>query len=101
MVSPMTRSPRARSKPATTELSTPPDMATAMVADSGIGGSKPAQVRYTLGQRFDQGLDLRGVVGAAERNAQAGAGLLARQADGEENMRRLAGAAGTCGSARD
>ena len=39
MVSPTTRRPRRWSKPATTELSTPPDIATAVVGDSLFAGS--------------------------------------------------------------
>ena len=45
MVRPTTVSPRACSMPATTELSTPPDMATAMVRMSGIRGRVLAGAR--------------------------------------------------------
>ena len=59
------------------------------------------EVRDALGDRVDQRVHLPGVIRAAERKAQAGAGLLACEADGGENMRRLGRAAGTGRAAGD
>src|SRR5579862_7124773 len=98
MVKPITRSPARCSNPATTELSTPPDMATAIV--SGIRRCQPSQMRDRIGDGIDQGVDLPGGIRAAKREAQARLGLLAREADRGEDVRRLLRAAGACRSTR-
>src|SRR5580658_6305844 len=88
MVSPTTFSPRARSIPATTELSTPPDIATAMVSApsgfSGIGWRQFAQMRYGFTHGLDQRVHLRRVVRTAERETDTRLGLFASQAWREE-----------------
>src|SRR5437016_7255077 len=97
MVSPTTFSPRARSIPATTELSTPPDMATAMVC-SGIGWRQLPQMRHGFSNRVDERVNLCLIVGTAERETDAGFGLLASKADGEEDGRGIGLTAGTSGT---
>src|SRR5579863_9379467 len=98
IVRPTTVSPRACSMPATTELSTPPDMATAMVGSGinggGLTGCEPAEMGDALNQSFHKRVHLGCVIRAAQRNAQAGAGLFAGEADGGKNVRGFAGAAG-------
>src|SRR5580658_41977 len=103
MVRPTTVSPRPCNMPATTELSTPPDMATAMVG-SGIGrgrlaGCESAEMRDAFGESVDKGVNLLGVIRAAKGNAKAGTSLFLGEADGSEDVRRLGCAAGASGAA--
>src|SRR5579872_7145431 len=98
MVSPMTRSPWRCSNPATTELSTPPDIATAMV--SGIRGRQLSEMRDGFGNGLDQRVHLLDGIAAAQRKTQARFGLLASETDGSQDMRRLLRAAGAGRAAR-
>jgi hypothetical protein len=75
MVSPITRSPRARNIPATTELSTPPDMATAIVL-SDIRGRNLSQVRNGLDKSAHQRIDLLHSIRPAQGKSDAGPCLL-------------------------
>src|SRR5690242_13719566 len=105
MVRPTMCSPRRCRSPATTELSTPPDMATAVVmgleSGTGIGWRQFAELGGGFGDGVDQGVDLFGRVRSAERESQAGAGAFARESNGEEDVRRLDCAAGAGGTAGD
>src|SRR5689334_3171507 len=112
MVNPITRSPRRCSMPATTELSTPPDIATAMppgcVPNSSTGsdmrglglsggdrsGSDLPQVRDGLSDRDDQRVHLLRVIPPAQRKTETGPRLLLRQSNRREDMRRLSRSAG-------
>src|SRR5690242_15960719 len=95
---PTTFSPWARSMPATTEESTPPDMATAIGLD--IRGRQLSEVRDRFDERVDQCVDFLFGVRAAERETNARAGLLAHETDGEEDVRWFGCAAGTSRAAR-
>src|SRR5439155_17772214 len=102
IVSPMMVRPSRASSPATVELSTPPLMATA-IGFSGMGGSQrgnPAQMSDRVRHRLDERVDLPGGVGPAEREANAGAGALGSQADGQQHVRGLDRAAGASRAAR-
>src|SRR5579871_5313251 len=111
MVRPTTRSPRLFNMPATTELSTPPDIATAVVrsadigsevmgSGTGVGRRQLAKLGGGLGHRADQRIHLLFIIGTAERESQAAARLAARQANREQNVRGLDGSARTGRTAR-
>src|SRR6185295_8694789 len=100
MVRPITFSPRARSIPATTELSTPPDMATAS-GRSGIGRRQLSQMRDGIDQSLNQSVHLLDGIGSAKGKAYARASLQAAQPHGQQNVRWLRRAAGTGRAARD
>ena len=87
MVRPMTVRPWRASSAATVELSTPPLMATAMGALRHRTGNPP-QMRDRRGQRLHQRVHLLGRVGAAQRNAQAGARALGGDPHGGQHVRR-------------
>src|ERR1700722_20044328 len=105
MVRPAMLWPSRLSSAATVELSTPPDMATAMRSDMlrrGLPGvlsddrwRYAAQVHDAGLDCLDQAIDLFFRVLWPQREAHAGAGFLRRQAHGEKNVRRLDGAART------
>src|SRR5579859_1538958 len=92
MVMPMTRSPARFSMPATTELSTPPDIATAMVC-SDISRRQLSESRNHLRYRVDQRVDLRCVIRAAQRKTHARPRLFPRESNGSQHMRGLRRAA--------
>src|SRR5579871_4203496 len=98
MVKPTTFSPRACNTPATTELSTPPDIATATLD---IRRSQSAQMRHGLANSVRKAVHLGFVVAAAQRNTNARSSLFLAQANRGENMRRLARAARTRRPARN
>src|SRR5579863_10278962 len=98
MVMPMTRSPARFSMPATTELSTPPDIATAMVC-SDIGRRQLSETSHYLNHRVDQRVDLLRRVRAAQRKTHARPGLFACESDSSQHMRGFGGAARTGRSA--
>src|SRR5258708_31629747 len=100
MVSPTICSPRCCSIPATTELSTPPDIATAMVR-SRIRGGHSAQCRDALDQRLGQCVHLYLIVRSAQRKAYARPSLLLGQAYGGEPIRQLLCAAPAARPARN
>src|SRR5579872_1235682 len=107
MVRPTTGRPWRWSMAATTELSTPPDIATAIGATA-FGGSGMyhdrgdfSQVRRGLCDSFDQRVNLLGRVVAAQRKSETPAGLRAREPNGQQDVRRLDGAARASGSAGD
>src|SRR5579864_4548439 len=94
MVRPTIRTPSRESSPATTELSTPPDMATAIVSfiGSGTGGisrRKLSQMRGTFGDGVNQSVHLFFGVRTAEGETQTGARPFPRQAHGQQYMRRF------------
>src|SRR5258708_296265 len=99
MVMPMTRSPARLRSPATTELSTPPDMATA-IDDSDIGGRQLSQTRDCLDHPHDNRFDLLNRIRPAQRDAYARPRLFAIEPDRCQHMRRLGGAARACRPAR-
>src|SRR5690242_17798568 len=104
MVRPTTLAPSCASSPATAELSTPPLMATAMRSRSGMrtsNGRYAPQMLHRFGNRFDQVFHLPGGVQAAQREAERAARAIGREADRQQHMRRLDGAARTGGAARD
>src|ERR1017187_2914820 len=88
MVNPTTVFPWRTSSAATVELSTPPDIATAMGAllesSSGMDGNA-AQVRHRGFERLCQPIHLGGGVGAAQRKTHAGAGAIRVEPDGGEH----------------
>ncbi len=100
----MTCSPSRCSKPATTELSTPPDIATAIVPfdveTSGIRRCPLSQMPHTLDDRLDQQIDLFNGVRPADGKSDARSRLLLCQSDCAQYVRRLSRAAGACRSAR-
>src|SRR5260370_21209419 len=100
MVMPMTCSPSRRSSPATTELSTPPDMATAMVF-SGIGRRQLSQASHHRNPGVDQRLHLLYGVRPAQRKTHTRSRLLARESDHREHVRGLGSPARTRRPARD
>src|ERR1022692_2807168 len=77
--------PWRTSSAATVELSTPPLMATAMGAGSGMDGNS-SQMGYRGFQRVHQGIHLFGRGGAAEGEAQAGARTVRRKSQGGEHV---------------
>src|ERR1019366_1214636 len=96
MDNPTTVFPWRTSSAATVELSTPPDIATAMGAllesSSGMDGNA-AQVRHRGFERLCQPIHLGGGVGAAQRKTHAGAGAIRVEPDGGERVRWRDGAA--------
>src|SRR5665213_4002969 len=99
MVMPMTRSPARFSMPATTELSTPPDIATAIVC-SDIGRRQLSETRNHLNHSIDQRVDLFLRIRPSQRKAHTRPRLLPRQPDCAPYMRGLGSAARTRGPAR-
>src|SRR5580704_10898365 len=105
MVKPTMRWPWRCSNPATTELSTPPDMATAtgdsfpaensemIGSGTGVSRRKFAQLRDGGGHGFDQRVHLLFIIRSPEGKTQAGASALRRQAHGQQHVRRFHGAA--------
>src|ERR1700680_2210390 len=88
------RMPSRESSPATTELSTPPDMATATVLfiGSGTGGvsrREVSQMRGTFGNGVNQSIHVFFGVGTAEGETQTGARPFPRQAHGQQDVGRL------------
>src|SRR5512141_108594 len=98
MVMPMTRSPARLSIPATTELSTPPDMATAIVR-SDISRRQLSETRHHLDHCIDQRVDLFYRIRPPQRKAHTRTRLLPCEPDRRQHMRRLRRAARTCGTA--
>src|SRR5579863_8877582 len=105
MVRPTTRRPSRWRRPATAELSTPPDMATAttelLAFTAGVSGREAAQVAGRSGDGVDERVHFLKSISAAEGEAQAGAGAGGREAHGEQDVRRLDGAARTGRAAGD
>src|SRR5579872_5266856 len=99
MVMPMTRSPARSRSPATTELSTPPDMATATVY-SDIGWRQFSQARHHLDHRLDQQFDLLSRIRASQRKTYARSRLYAAESDCRQHVGGLGGAARTSRAAR-
>src|SRR5579863_3813872 len=97
MVRPATLWPSRLSNAATVELSTPPDIATAIRSAIVRAHCRrdPAQMCDAGFDRFDQSIDLFFRVLGPERKTHAGARFLRRQAHGEQNVRWLDSAAGT------
>lgn len=87
--------------PATTELSTPPLMATAMRGVSGIDGGEPPEVSGRGRDGVDERVDLFDGVAEAEREADGRLGLFAGEADGGEDVAGFDGAAGAGRTAGD
>src|SRR5258706_10892776 len=94
----MTFSPRACNMPATTELSTPPDMATAIGLD--IRRRQLPQMRNRLDQSIDQRIYLFDGVRASQRESNTRSRFQPVQAHRQENMRRLGSSAGASRAAR-
>src|SRR4029079_12888286 len=92
MVMPMTRSPARFSIPATTELSTPPDIATAIV-HSDISRRQLSQPRHDLHHGIDERVALLQSIRPPQRKTHAGPRLLAREPDRRQHVRRLGRAA--------
>src|SRR5665213_355271 len=99
MVMPMTLSPARFSMPATTELSTPPDIATAIVC-SDIRRRQLSQTRHHLNHGIDQRVDLFLRIRPSQRKAHTRTRLFPRESDRRQYMRRLGSAARTSGAAR-
>src|ERR1035437_1509822 len=99
MVMPMTRSPARLRSPATTELSTPPDMATAIVR-SDIGGRQLSETGHYLNHGIDEGIDLFLRIRPSQRKAYTRPRLLPGEPDSREHVGGLSGAARASGSAR-
>src|SRR5579885_1394899 len=102
MVRPTMRHPWECSRAATAELSTPPDMATAMrsVSDTcGTGRGKPAKLLRGDGHGLDERVHLIQRVFAAEREADGRTCRIAREPHRQQHVRRLHGAAGACRTA--
>src|SRR5437660_5674064 len=99
MVRPTTERPWRTSSAATVELSTPPLMATAM----GFSGmhADSAQVGDAGLDGVDERVHLLRGVGAAEREAHAGAGTVVGEADGFEHVRGSQRARGAGGAGGD
>src|SRR5690348_16986789 len=91
--------PRERRSAATVELSTPPDIATAM-RGAGMDGY-PSQFPGADLQCFDESFGLLERVEPARGNAQRRPGVRARKADGLQYVGRLGSAAGAGGPARN
>src|ERR1700692_1066543 len=96
MVRPTIGRPRRCSIPATTELSTPPDMATAMVFSDtgGVRRRQTSQMRDRLGDGRDQSTPLLFVIRLTERESETRAGPFSRQSDSNQYVRWFDGAAG-------
>src|SRR5258708_7119929 len=95
--------PSRRSMAATVELSTPPDMATAIgvwLADILECGRQAAQMRKGLAGGLNESVHLPGRVGVAERKSQTGTGLIGAQTHRQQHVRRLHRAARTGRTAR-
>src|SRR5581483_4966477 len=91
------------SRAATAELSTPPDIATAIIPVSGtrrVSGRETPQMRGGFGHGFDQLVHLIERVLAAKRKADRRTRILTAHAHGQQHMRRLRGAAGARRPAR-
>src|SRR5580658_6669979 len=99
MVSPAMLRPSRLSSAVTTELSTPPDMATAIRSDMGHLGRYAAQVGDAGLDRFDQAIHLFLCVAWTERKTDAGTRLFRLQSHGEQHMGGLHRAAGAGRSA--
>src|SRR4051812_41740695 len=93
MVIPTTVRPSRTSMAATTELSTPPLMATAMGC-SGMDGN-PAKMRHARRDGLDQSIDLFHRVGTPQRKPHAGTGAIVSESDGLQDVRRRERATGT------
>src|SRR5258708_5506493 len=93
MVSPTTFLPSRCSIPATTELSTPPDIATAIVRAeaSGIRWCQLSQARDAVDHCVDQQIDLLGCVRSPDRKSETRLRLLFGQTDRHEHMRWFRG----------
>src|SRR4051794_20690933 len=98
MVSPTMRSPRECSRAATVELSTPPDIATA-VMESGMDGDT-AQLARAGRDCVDQRVYLLDGVRTANGNTKTGSSVVTAEPDRGQHVRRLGSAARTCGPAR-
>src|ERR1035441_6519748 len=85
MVMPTILWPWRTSSAATVELSTPPLMATAMGAGSGMYGYS-SQMGYRRFERLQQGIHLFSRGSAAEGKTQAGAGAVRRKSQGGEHV---------------
>src|SRR5256885_2032207 len=99
MVRPTTGLPSRTRSAATTELSTPPLMATAMGFVSGMHADS-AQMGDARLDGLHERVDLFGGVGAAERETHAGAGAVVGESNGLQHVRwgeRSAGAGRACG----
>src|SRR4026209_2389044 len=99
MVRPMTFSPRACSMPATTELSTPPDLATAR-GFSCMRRRQLAQVRDGVDQRLDERIHLFDSIGSPQGKTDTRASLQAAQAHRQQNVGWLGRPAGAGRTAR-
>src|SRR3954454_18999775 len=90
MVMPTTERPSRTSIAATTELSTPPLIATAMgrskMGTSGMHGN-PAQMRYAGPDGLDKGVHLLHRVGAPQGETHARPGAIVAQPDGLQHVR--------------
>src|SRR4051812_35101824 len=103
MVSPTTGAPCRCSRPATTELSTPPDMATAMGATELSGKTLLLLSQFFGSARrcIHQCFHLLGRVVTPEREPHARARVLPAASHGQQNVRGFDGAAAAGRAGRD